>query len=369
MGLAALAVVVVAAGGAAVPKAGGGSPAGLRLYVPNQSSASVSILDARTARVITTVDLTRLGFGPNAKPHHVVVAPSGEWYVSLIGENLVVKFDPENRVVGRSATETPGMLALDPAHDRLYASRSMTAVNAPSSIAVIRASDMTVLEEVDVLLPRPHALTLDRAGNVYVGGLGTNQVATVDPNGRVYLSEARGGVHAFAQFAVSPDGRWLVATGHLSGRLVAFDATNPRALREVAAPEVGAGPYDVSFSPDGRWVWTANQRANSASAVEAGTWRVLTIRDSAFAEPHGVAVSPDGSTVFISNHGLGTATPSAPAGHAAEPHADSVMAQMHNDRAPRGTGTVLLIDAASRTVREVVPVGRYAAGLGLGASR
>src|SRR5690606_32812336 len=74
--------------------------AGPLVYVCNQDDATVSLIDTRTNEVVHTVDLKQHGFGPNAKPHHVAVEPDGSyWYVSMIGENRVAKFDRGNRLV------------------------------------------------------------------------------------------------------------------------------------------------------------------------------------------------------------------------------------------------------------------------------
>jgi hypothetical protein len=69
----------------------------LRVYVPNQMGASVSVLDGSGA-LIETVDLRPLGFSAHAMPHQVTSAPDGSaWYVTLAGDGFVVKFDRENR--------------------------------------------------------------------------------------------------------------------------------------------------------------------------------------------------------------------------------------------------------------------------------
>src|SRR5690606_14986148 len=88
------------------------------LYVCNQSDATVSVIDMSTNQVIRTVDLKALGFSANAKPHHVAVEPDGSyWYVTLIGDNRIVKLDANDRIVGQVPFETPGMLALHPTED------------------------------------------------------------------------------------------------------------------------------------------------------------------------------------------------------------------------------------------------------------
>jgi hypothetical protein len=97
--------------------------------------------------------------------------------------------------------------------------------------------------------------------------------------------------------------------------------------------------------------------------VSAATWTVAgVVKHPAFAEPHGVIVSPDGRTVFVSSHGVQTG-PTTPT------PADTMHAGMHAGAgAPRGAGTLVRIDARTRAVRDVTPVGRYATALGLGGS-
>ncbi|MEM9666415.1 MAG: hypothetical protein AAF970_15875, partial [Bacteroidota bacterium] len=120
-----------------------------RLYVGNQAEASVSIIDMDRNVLMRVVDLQALGFSENAKPHHTAVEPDGaHWYVSLIGESKVLKFDRDHNLVGQVDFETPGMLAMDPTADRLYVARSMMAVNPPRRVGVIERSSMG-LEEVD----------------------------------------------------------------------------------------------------------------------------------------------------------------------------------------------------------------------------
>ena len=72
-------------------------------YVANQGAATVTVIDTETLEIVDVVDLTTLGFSANAKPHHIVVEPDGShWYLSLIGENRVLKFDRGNELVGQA---------------------------------------------------------------------------------------------------------------------------------------------------------------------------------------------------------------------------------------------------------------------------
>lgn len=240
------------------PSAGG--TVGARVYVTNQDAASVTIIDAATHEVIGTVDLQALGFSANAKPHHVVADPDGtHWYVSLIGENTVLKMDAAtNRIVARGSFEVPGMLAYDLETDRLFVGRSMSAVNPPQRIGVMDRDDMSV-EEIAVLFPRPHALASNpRSVHAYSASLATNRMATVDPveedvvvqefmesmdhAGHASMDHGAGEmVHTLVDFAVSPDGRTLAGTGEMSGRLLVWDLADPARPRLAREMDIGPG--------------------------------------------------------------------------------------------------------------------------------
>lgn len=356
-----LGVACAAPGGSSEGPAPRAAASTTQLYVPNQNDASVTVIDPASGTVLATVDLRTAGFTANAKPHAVIAEPDGSaWYVTIMGDGWVAKFDRANRFIGKARMETPGMLALDPVHDRLYASRSMTAVSPPSSIGIIRRSDMALLEELDVILPRPHGIAVDPAtGRVYVSGLGDNRIATVTADGRVDLTDVPGPLHAFVTFALSRDGTRLAASTQLTHGIVGFDVSTGTP-RQLGIADVKPFGYQIAWSPDGQSVWLGNQRSGAVTQVNALTWSVAgVITDSAFAEPHGVAVSADGRTIYVSSHGIqtGAATPVA---------ADTMHHGMHaGESAPRGGGTLAIIDARTRTVRKVIPVGRFATAVGL----
>lgn len=283
-----------------------GRPNPVLVYVANQASGKVTVINAATDSIIATVDFTALGFSANPKPHHIAVEPDGSyWYVSLIGANAVVKLDRANRVVAKAETVTPGLLAIDPTSDLLYATRSMSAVNAPARIAVINRTSMTV-EEVEVLVPRPHGLALTPDGrHAYVAGLGANQISVYDARReQVAIVDVPGGdtSQVIVQLAVSPEGRSLVATSQLTGKLLVFDLADPAQPKLVQRVATGDWPWLVTFTPDGAEVWVPNQRSNDVTVVDARRWRVITTVKGEFAQPDGIAISGDGRLVFVANH-------------------------------------------------------------------
>ena len=84
-----------------------GAAAG-NLYVMNQGEASVSVLDPATGALVKTIRLPSLGFSASAQPHFAAFEPDGSaWYLTLIGDNKVVKFDANDAVLAQATTNQP----------------------------------------------------------------------------------------------------------------------------------------------------------------------------------------------------------------------------------------------------------------------
>jgi YVTN family beta-propeller protein len=330
-------------------------PLRAQLYVPNQDDATVSVIDPATLRLLRTVDLRRYGVGDNAKPHHVQVEPDGSaWYVTLIGAGKVLKLDRNDRVLAGAEMEVPGLIALHPSRDLMFVARSMSAVNPPPRLAVIRRSDMALLEEVDLLFPRPHAVVVHPAGDVvYVASLGTNQIATVGvEQGEVRLVNVPGMPHGFVQAAVSPDGMLLAVTAELTDSLLIFDLSTPTAPKLTRGVPMPDGPFEAAFTEDGGTIFVTALNANRVAVVDTRDWSVTVLPEHpGFGQPHGIALSPDGSRVFVGNrHQAGGA-------------------HDHVGGRPTAPGSVVAICVGSRNVDTVLAVGHYAAGLGMTPAR
>ena len=320
------------------------------LYVANQNSAMVSIIDMEADVVVRTVDLQELGFPPDAKPHHVAVEPDGShWYVSLIAANRVLKFNRANELVGQVEFERPGMLALHPTEDFLYVGRSMAAVNPPQRIGIISRSDMEI-DEIDVFFPRPHSMALHPNGEyLYTSSLAVNQIAAIElASDELELSTLDGPPHVFVQFAISPDGNTMVAAAQLTAKLLVFDITNPMspALEDII--DVNAAPWHPTYSPDGHFVYFGNLGDNTITVVDMAVRRPAgLITGNGVAEPHGSALSPDGSRLYVSNRNVrGAYTPRYDLGDNAN------------------SGTVVVINTETHAIEKVIEVEGYAAGVG-----
>lgn len=337
-----------------------GMPAGQDgpyLYVCVQDEARVAVIDVESLEVVRSVDLTAHGFSANARPHHVAVEPDGSrWYVSLIGENVVASFDRSGDLLGTFEMSTPGMLSFDADSGVLFASRSMSAVNPPTRVGWVDTRSMEG-EEIDVFLPRPHPMALSPDGRwAYTGSLGVNQIAAIELETEdVTLTDLDGPPHALVQFDISADGRTMVAATELSGRMLAFDLSDPAQPRQVASLELGPMVFDPTFSPDGTTVWVPVKGANEVAVVRTSDWTVeRRLAFESFRQPHQVVFSPDDARAFVSSNNK--------ADHMSGMADHTGHAGMESDTV---NGNVTVIDVESYELIEVIDLGLNVTGMGI----
>lgn len=360
------ALLAVAACNGGAPGGGPGPASGPRLYIVNQSGASITVVDQDRLAIDTVIDLQAMGFSANAKPHHVAVEKDGSaWYVSLIGDGRVLKFDRRNHLLGQVRMETPGLVEIDPKHDTLYVGRSMTAPNPPKSVAVIKRSNFTLVEEQEVEIPRPHALVTTQEGRyTNAASLAENRIATIDATtGRVVLTTLPGVFRSLVQFTISPDGRTMVAGGELSNSVLFFDVTQPPPYRVLREVQVGGKPWDPVFAPDGKSVYFSLFQGNAVVQLDVATGKVLRTITGDFAQPYDMIMRHDGKYLFVVNQNTGATPKAGQSAHDAMPG----MAGMPATAAKNGWLSV--INLATGQVEKTLPLGNGPTGMGAAGAR
>lgn len=357
---AALAVLACSGGGVA-PATAPAPAVAAKLYVVNQAGATISVIDQVRLAVDTVIDLRGLGFTANAKPHHIAVEPDGShWYVSLIGDGRVLKFDRHNKLLAQVRMETPGLLSLDPVHDSLYVGRSMTAVNPPKALGVIARRGFTLVDEQEIVIPRPHALAVSLDGKwIHTASLAENRIASVEvATGRVTLTTIPGAARSLVQFAVSPDGRTMVAGGELSNTLLVFDLTRPPPMQPVREIPLAGKPWEPRFAADGRSVYVTLLQKNAMAEIDPATWTVRRTLEGRMAQPYGMLLRADGRYAFVVNQNTGAVAPGQ-SGH-----------EMHGMTGHAASdGWLTIIDLATGMVHSTLMLGNGPTGIGAAGAR
>lgn len=180
------------------------------------------------------------------------------------------------------------------------------------------------------------------------------------------------------QFAITPDGRLLVAANEDAGTATIISLTASASPGEAGRTTVTVGiePEGVAVSPHGRWAYVTAETSNTVTVIDLSRKEVVAsfLVDE---RPRAVAFAPDGSRAYVSNEISGTMTVvdvsrhepihtvrlangrARPVGLLVSP--DSRHVYVANGHA----NTVSIVD--THTLREValVPVGRRPWGLAL----
>ena len=117
---------------------------------------------------------------------------------------------------------------------------------------------------------------------------------------------------AFVGVAISPDGRTVYASGGNEDAVYRYDWSGATAIPRdtiLLTPRRTKGdgtryPAAVALSPDGRWLYAAENLADSLAVIDLASARVIA-RYPAGRYPYGVVVSPSGD-VYVSAWGAST---------------------------------------------------------------
>jgi len=223
------------------------------VYVPNNGSSSVSIIDPKTYKVIRTVSVP-------FSPEHVV--PSWDlrtlWVNSDRG-NALTPIDPATGQFGKPMSiNDPYNLSFPP--DGKYA------------IVMAEAAHQIVFRDA-------HTMAIHKIVPVKCDGVN------------------------HADF--SPDGRYFIATCEFSGDLVKVDTASETIIGTLHLPQPHSMPQDIKISPDGKTWYVADMQTS-------GIWM---LNGDKFADPsfmptgdgaHGLYVSRDSKVMYIANRGEGS---------------------------------------------------------------
>jgi YVTN family beta-propeller protein len=235
------------------------------VYVSNEASGDLSIIDARARHVIATVPLGKRPRGLKLSPDERTL------YVALSGSPMAGPGVDESRLPPADKT-ADGIGVIDVASRRLL--RILRGVSDPEQLAV--SADGKQLF-----------------------------VASEDRGELVVLSTADGAVRAHIPVGaeaegvnLAPDGRVVYVTSEAEHRVTVVDT---RSLRTLAQIDVGTRPRSTAFSRDGARAYVLNEASANVTVIDAVAHRVVdTLALPAGSLLMSGAVSPDGALLYMS---------------------------------------------------------------------
>jgi len=273
------------------------APDGHRVYVANNGSNTVSVIDTATNRVLAQTRLSN-------PPQYVAVAPDGQRaYVTTYNDadgtgsavhmintatNTVVATIPVGRNPYAAAVTPDGQHLYVPNHDSQDLSVINTRTNAVTTIIVVP--------------PNPHwvAFTPD-SRRAYVADHESNLVSVVDTASNTLIAKIPVGRSPHS-IAVSPNGREAFVTDYDAKSVSVIDTSSDAVTATIA---VGANPQCVAVAPDGRHAYVTNNGSDSLSVIDTANDHVTATVPVGHG-PWVVAVAPDGRHAYVTNNGSDT---------------------------------------------------------------
>lgn len=241
------------------------SPAKVRLFVTNEGSGDLSVIDAATRR-----ELARIPLGK--RPRGLAASHDGRiLYIALSGSPAAgpgvdeASLPPPDRAAD-------GIAVFDIGASRVV--RVLRGISDPEQVAVSPDGRRIYVASED-------------SGRLFVIDASTGGiVATLDVGG-----EPEG-------VAVSPDGRLVLATSEEAGEAAIVETNPPRVRTRL---RVGARPRNAVFSGDGRRAFVPGENDASVTAIDVAAGQIAGQVHLAQADsrPMGVVLSPDQRHLFV----------------------------------------------------------------------
>ena len=328
-----------AAGTPAAPAAAPAAPPvpPVRVFVTNEQSGDLTVIDAANNTVVTTAPLGK-------RPRGIQAGPGGKFlYVALSGSPSAPP-GVDEKTLPPPDRSADGIGEIDA--ETYKVTRVIKAGNDPEQLAV--SADGTRL---------------------YVANEDAAQVSVVDvPSGNVVatvkIGEEPEGV------TIRPDGNVVYVTSEEDGAVFAIDTATNKVLKRIP---VGARPRSIGFLPDSSRAYVSLENDGAVAVIDAKVHRFLHLLqlkgqgNTPKARPMGIAVAKDGSIVYITTGRFGRlffANPAAkessesieigqrPWGIALSPDGKTA----YSANGP--SNDVSVIDLAGKTVTTKIPAGR-----------
>ena len=284
------------------------------VYVSNERSGDVSVIDGATDAVVATIKVGK-------RPRGIHATPDGQRvFVTLSGSPRMAPGEDENRAPADKTAD--GLGVIDPVARKLIdrwhvgSDPEQFAISKDGRFAIIANEDDSTASIIDLSSGQSH-------GKIKVSeepeGVGVNPA-----NGEVYVTcEEKGEV-----FAIDPDQQ-----------------------RVIAKIDTGGRPRSVAFLPDGSRAYVACENGGYIAVIDARSHKSLSkIQLPTGSLPMGTAVSKDGKELYVST-GRGNTV--------AVIDTKKVEAQRSPLLSARGEG------AGEESIVAMIPVGNRAWGIAL----
>ncbi|HEY0708606.1 MAG TPA: beta-propeller fold lactonase family protein [Polyangia bacterium] len=281
-----------------------------RIYVSNEDSGDVTVIDEASLQVVATIAVGK-------RPRGIRVGPDGKrLFVALSGspkappgvdESTLPPPDPKadgigvvdlgTGKLGRILRSGPDPECFDITRD----GRTLLVSNEESGdMSFVDGRSGRVTKKLRVG-GEPEGVTLRPDGQVvYVTCEVDNAIAVVDVARRRLLRHIEVGARPRA-VVFTADGRKAYVTCELSAEVMVLDGHEHSRRKTIAIAGAGARPMGLAIAADQRTVYVSNGRGKSVAIIDTATDDVVATVTDVGVRPWGLAVSKDQRRLYTAN--------------------------------------------------------------------
>lgn len=268
----------------------------LLVYVSNESSDTVSVINRDTGRVVATLAVARgprgLASSPDSKSLYVVSSRAGRLaHFRTTTNKRLMEFRFE-------LGSEPQDVAVSPDNSRVFVTLYRL-----DRLVILDANSMSRLGEVEVGKGPQGVIVEPQGRKVYVANSRSNTVSVISAQTATLLATVS--VEPKPQrFAVTPDGTEILVTGYNSAFLTAISVATNRVTRRLHADR---WVTDIAVEPRLNRYYFVQDRTNSLLFYEPNSQlSIQTI--SVNSNPSRVTLDPDLRTLFVVSRNTNTVT-------------------------------------------------------------
>lgn len=216
-----------------------------RVFVSNEKSNSVSVIDSRTGKVETNLEIG-------------------------------------NR---------PRGLGLSPDHKTLY-----VALSEDNAIGMVDVATLEFLGKLDGGSD-PETFAVHPNGNLYLSNEDDAKVTVVNPATGKIIAEIQVGLEPEG-VAASPDGSLVLVTSESTNMVHVINVADHKVIANIL---VGARPRGLAFNSDGSRAYVSSEIGNEIAIIDTKTFKIIKTAkiDIAKSKPMAIQISPDDKTLYM----------------------------------------------------------------------
>ena len=217
----------------------------LRVFVTNEKSNNVTVIEAATQKVLATIPV-------GERPRGIAVSGDGQ---------------------------------------RVFVANSNT-----NNVSVIDTKSLKVIDTLPAGID-PEGMTLDRAGRLYAVNENDSAVTVIDVSQREIVKRLDVGTEPETA-VLSPDGRWVTVSNETSNEIHFVDTAKSTIVGKVSVPR---NPRGMRFTSDSRLLYVASEQAHMVSVIDVANRSVIKSAPTGGERPVDIVITNDGKRLYVSH--------------------------------------------------------------------